>query len=713
MSDKSQNRAKPSDQPDEKAAEKTALNSEVAANAQTDAKGKQEIEETNEDASSGSLGFDKGITAIRFQITEDGETIASKDVKSKTPEKTKEDSEGLSAELEAIKNTGSPEQSGLAKNIQEMRGAAKKTGISTEAIDQYAWEKLAKAKPVSETNSEQFSRGKFKALEPETTLLAEQNTQESQDKGNENDASEVISESIKTGWIKSKIQYTTIFREVKAVANYKIKPEDSYESIAKMQLVTDASKEEVDTYIKAIHDLNELPGKPLPYMYPIRENVLLPGFNKNGDLTIENRNSDEITFTQKGEVIFEDKNGTKTIQKRTMNGGMIEEHTGLTPEENFSIFVTLDGRAFEKSKNKNWAEVAHSDSDIRVQSFLLIDKALEKMNPMEVRDLRTDIEKFDRRFGLFVSTWLTEAERQSPEIVQENRLAASGEAARTLRTAYEILAAPSDSIQTPDQVDNKYWRGKLVSQAIHHAADPSTIDQSNHPFCPVNALESRMYSRHPSKVLKVLSEVIQNGIFDLKKHEYNIVDLKKQPGESLAPDSDSQSYDINKSPGSACRSFASQLFVSAAVNSALQNRNSVYRYATFVTGDGQNYYIPKSAENNREKWVHENTAAKSDIAVSDVELLEVYKQFTGHDEKYYYFRPAQGNSHDNYKDDGVVSLWTPEHLKPSLLRLKALNLLPALADVDSAAKFIRKEWKRTGMSGTPTGDHALAISSNQ
>ena len=82
MSDKSQNRAKPSDQPDEKAAEKTALNSEVAANAQTDAKGKQEIEETNEDASSGSLGFDKGITAIRFQITEDGETIASKDVKS-------------------------------------------------------------------------------------------------------------------------------------------------------------------------------------------------------------------------------------------------------------------------------------------------------------------------------------------------------------------------------------------------------------------------------------------------------------------------------------------------------------------------------------------------------------------------------------------------------------------------------------------------------
>ena len=161
--------------------------------------------------------------------------------------------------MEAIKNTGSPEQSGLAKNIQEMRETAKQKGISTEQIDKIAKDTLSKPQ------NEQFNRGKFPALKPSENL-----GDQPKESIKLND-SEAVSKSIESGWQIKGTDFPPIKMEVRPDAKYRLKPDDTYESIAKKQLGPDASESELKTYMQEIHRINGCTGEPTPFRSPTTE----------------------------------------------------------------------------------------------------------------------------------------------------------------------------------------------------------------------------------------------------------------------------------------------------------------------------------------------------------------------------------------------------------------------------------------------------------
>ncbi|MBZ0187911.1 MAG: hypothetical protein K8F91_16815, partial [Candidatus Obscuribacterales bacterium] len=79
------------------------------------------------------------------------------------------------------------------------------------------------------------------------------------------------------------------------------------------------------------------------------------------------------------------------------------------------------------------------------------------------------------------------------------------------------------------------------------------------------------------------------------------------------------------------------------------------------------------------------------------------------EESYFYVVAGQGNSNARLKEDGTAMLWKAEELPIILLKLKQLNLFPAIASVDSSVSPIIDQWRASGLSGTPTGRHAISI----
>lgn len=103
MSEEQSKQPKPSKRGDEQTSEKGSLNSEEAKKSQTDAKG--------DDKSKKSSVYD-----------DDSKSIS------------------MTGVLKVIKQEGDKDQADLAKNIEDMRKAAKEKGIATTEIDKFAKE---------------------------------------------------------------------------------------------------------------------------------------------------------------------------------------------------------------------------------------------------------------------------------------------------------------------------------------------------------------------------------------------------------------------------------------------------------------------------------------------------------------------------------------------------------------------------------------------
>lgn len=98
-----------------------------------------------------------------FAIVDENQVLASRDVTEENGNPVQVDNnQNLSVELQAIKDSGNPEQSQLAEHIQDMRSAAKEKGLGTAEIDKFAKETF-----TTEGKEEQFERGAFKSLSAE------------------------------------------------------------------------------------------------------------------------------------------------------------------------------------------------------------------------------------------------------------------------------------------------------------------------------------------------------------------------------------------------------------------------------------------------------------------------------------------------------------------------------------------------------------------
>lgn len=648
----------------------------------------------------------------------DGKILASRDVDGEVPDKP-EDSKSFTSQLAAITEQGDSEKATVAKNLVDMRNNAKQQGLPTTEIDKFAKETLLNPSGGIAYTESQHDAGTFKAIDPSGPIIAPNDrTSDLSESGSETrlDASRTVTDSIATGWKGPRYSFNPIHRDVKPEQKYRLKPEDSYDTIARAQLGPGATDSELNTYMSEIDELNGYLGQPAPYRTPEGEFTRLPGHNKAGDLVFEGMDGNRMSFKLSGVEEYADSDGTVATVRRTKDGGLMEEQKGPASENNYAIFIEADGKAFEKTADGNWETIEDPKTDIRVQRLRLTDSAFEKMPLKEVQDLRQDCKALENRFGDFLAGWMAPEERVSSELVKSNKLISQKEVARTLSIAADMLLSPGDRLPEMEGDTQRSYRSRLVCQAIHHAADPTSVDQGSQPVCGIAALEARVYSRNPSAALKLISEIALTGKFELRHPQKETIDLNNPDDPSLKPDKEAKEYEIDKNKGSACRSHASQLFAVAAINIGLVNRGSVYRFVNTTSPlEGheprRGYYYPKESVTDFSKYIDlkDANSADSKVGVSDVEEIGIYQQITGKEERYFYLVPGEGNSSTHLREDGRARLWQSGELKGMLKKLEFLNLLPAIASVDSTVSPIIDQWRKSGMKGTPYGLHAISV----
>lgn len=146
-----------------------------------------------------------------------------------------------------------------------------------------------------------------------------------------------------------------------------------------------------------------------------------------------------------------------------------------------------------------------------------------------------------------------------------------------------------------------------VEQIIDHASNPTEITQGIHPTCTAACLESRTYTRHPSKAAQLVVDLAISGTYSSAKSGLKIhLDPK-----SLQAHGDSQSY----VPSDGMRGIASQLFELGALNLMYAKFKPELSYAQNEASDGASgdelskgsKVIDDSPQSNHE-WIMETAS---------------------------------------------------------------------------------------------------------
>ncbi|HEY9868001.1 MAG TPA: hypothetical protein V6D08_02235, partial [Candidatus Obscuribacterales bacterium] len=320
-------------------------------------------------------------------------------------------------------------------------------------------------------------------------------------------------------------------------ATHTMRADETVEDIARAHLQgTGATEEEIAAHAREINEINGgfvMEGQEL----------ILPGHTADGGFVTRGAEGSRQTSWADGVVRINNADGTGWVRRPSADGGMTEHHWGPNSGDNFDLTRTPDGRYRLAEAGHEARDIAHPETDVRVQrSHLeeLLDSRCGGPNDRTAR-IRDDMREFERR-------------------AREQHLSEE-EIARTYAEVSRLLQHDGDRPLDAAQ------RLNVAEQVLHQAAHPQTIDQGNHSTCGAAASESRMYTRHPSDAARLVADVATTGQFTTHGTPQRTVTIDPrilQPGreEQGNPTRDGE------------RSQASQIFESTFVTLALDSRTT-------------------------------------------------------------------------------------------------------------------------------------------
>jgi len=334
-----------------------------------------------------------------------------------------------------------------------------------------------------------------------------------------------------------------INKDVSAKHGFLVQDGDTAESVAKMQLGKDASKDDIARYVKEMAHMNDL-GHPAKLTSGERLN--LPGHTTDGGFITTDEDSTRTTIWPNGTQRQQYADGHWVTHKPGTGGGYQEEHGGNSrPENNFVLVKTQDGRYYTTDQmdqqpnqwDKNgvfgYTEIAqHKELDQLAEQNI--------KDPQQLAKFRADMARFEERMH-----------NQDPDFT-------SLKCAGTYKQIERLLQAQGDQPPTQDQ------RLKLAEQVMSQAASPQSIDQGGHATCNVASLESRTYTRTPYEAAQMVADAALTSQY--KAQDGTVVKLD---GQSLQPDLEAR---VNP-PQDGMRSYASQIFQVTAANIGIEQEN--------------------------------------------------------------------------------------------------------------------------------------------
>ncbi len=272
-------------------------------------------------------------------------------------------------------------------------------------------------------------------------------------------------------------------------------------------------------------------------------------------------------------------------------GGFVDAHKGARPEQDFKLSESAGGDLEVTDASGDKPQTFLKDASLTESRSELLALAAQRISdPLLLSKFKADMVRFESRAA--------EANLPPTEIKD------------TYSSLARILNAGSDAKIPQDQ------RIILAQQIIGQVARPSLVDQGSQVTCGAAALENIVFSTHPGGAANMLAEVALTGQF--KATDGTLI---KFPESNLKQFGDSQG--ILPSGHTADRSYASQLFQIAAINSFMQSRgDKVYTQLPSLMGKG-------AMMSTREAMIDKNGITSKFPGMLEPEIGKAYEQITG------------------------------------------------------------------------------------
>ncbi|MBY0548803.1 MAG: hypothetical protein K2W95_16145 [Candidatus Obscuribacterales bacterium] len=225
---------------------------------------------------------------------------------------------------------------------------------------------------------------------------------------------------------------------------------------------------------------------------------------------------------------------------------------------------------------------------------------------------------------------------------------------------------------------------KLAYEIIRNAADPTKIDQGQHPTCNVNSYECKLYASEPSQAARLVVSVATTGRFTCAD------------GTVITPRSTKPDDEASKNPvPDGERNYASQLFQNTAINIHWNRRETLpdltragkgnIQYCQSVDRKGEAEYLLDCSKNPPQVvsfFLQKEGGSKSSPRIGQDEISDINAQITG--------RPTRDQGIEmgwsTRETRGILYVDKVDSFKSTLERLKAENKLPVLLTVDASMK---------------------------
>lgn len=376
---------------------------------------------------------------------------------------------------------------------------------------------------------------------------------ESQDQGTVTDAQ-----------IKEATRNQGIFRDIRRETDpetYTVQRGDNLWNIARRHLGQGASNAEIQNHVDEIARLNKIENPSR-----IREGAVirLPGHDAQGNAIVEDAAGNRTTHGRDGSLRIENRDGsgyergTDGSERRWSRADRDQE--GDRQDRNRQDGDRQEGDRQEGDRQDR----DRREGDRRDQPR--VDDATEQRenegierSPTEAMDAALNAAR--ERMGEN-SPEFEQFQRDAREFAQRTDVS-SEEIRRSFEQVERLLTAERATLSQQD-------RNLLAQNFMHHAKDPSNIDQGTFNTCNATTMQERLFSRNPSIAAEMLATTAIDGKWTAPDGKVVTIDpasLVPMPESRLSP------------PADGSRSFATQIMNNVLINDMLQRRNPPQTYS--------------------------------------------------------------------------------------------------------------------------------------
>jgi len=375
--------------------------------------------------------------------------------------------------------------------------------------------------------------------------------------------------------------------------------------------------------------------------------------------------------------------------------GSYREHSwGGKPDEHYDIQRSADGRyeIVQKNESQSYEKIADAER-------ARLEKLAENIEePRDREQFKNDLEKFGQRAGELEKSYKAQYEKAglSPEeAAKRAEKRAAEEIIGTYREVGRMMESSQDGPVAPP------IRQIAAMQVMHHAADPTTIDQGQHPTCNVATAEARLYSRSPSSIARLVADTAITGECKTRGTPPTTIKLDDK---SLEPDREA----MYNPPDSQDRSYASQLFQVAAVNveweKSNQRKGTQVRYEQHepTSPDDSGGRLVDYSKRPPQIMKNEDGSPDEGPGINNQEIVDVYNEVAGtNDQGFVLQRPYWAN-------DNVTNVESPDALGKKLEEMKKNGELPAIVLLHSGKEPFYTD-SGAGAAGGSGGWHVVTV----